>query len=107
MDKKASLQAKKEGNEDEVQLEEVSEVTGGKLYKTVYAILPIFPIILLLASYGLQLATGTSITVSVEVATIVSLILAILCELIRNKGDKKVLGDTETFFKGMGGACPL
>src|SRR5699024_8390390 len=39
---------------------------------------------------------------SVEVAVLVSFILAIICELIRHKGSKEVLADTEKFFTGMG-----
>lgn len=45
--------------------------------------------------------TGWKVTLSVEVASIVSFIIAICCELIRNKGNNKVLDDTEAFFKGM------
>ncbi|MEK3888387.1 C4-dicarboxylate transporter DcuC [Bacillus sp. FSL K6-3431] len=106
MDKKAQLGATS-ANEDKLEVKEYAEIGGGKLYKTVYAILPVFPIILLLAAYGVQLSTGITIDISVEVATIVSLILAIICELIRFKGDKKVLENTETFFKGMGGAMSI
>lgn len=106
MDKK--LAAKANGAESEnIKLEDVKEVKGGGLYKFVYALLPIFPIVLLLGAYAVQMTTGAAINVSVEVATIVSFVLAILCELIRNKGDKKVLADTETFFKGMGGAMSI
>lgn len=106
MDKKEKLNAK--ANEAE-NLDEpaVAEISGGKLFKTVYAILPIFPIILLLGVYAVQITTGESISISVEVATLVSLILAIVCELIRHKGNKSVLEKTEAFFKGMGGAIPI
>src|SRR5699024_8414781 len=43
-----------------------------------------------------------NISISVEVAVLVSFILAIICELIRHKGSKEVLADTEKFFTGMG-----
>ncbi|RJE87600.1 TRAP transporter large permease subunit [Paenibacillus sp. 1011MAR3C5] len=106
MDKKEKLNAK--ANEaDNLDAPAVAEVSGGKLFKTVYAILPIFPIILLLGVYAVQMTTGESISISVEVATLVSLILAIVCELIRHKGNKSVLEKTEAFFKGMGGAIPI
>ncbi|MFD0867950.1 C4-dicarboxylate transporter DcuC [Paenibacillus residui] len=105
MDKKAShLQADAEVNHES---KEDIEIKGGKLFKTVYAILPIFPIILLLGTYAVKLTTGNAIELSVESATLVSLVLAILCELIRHKGDKSVLEKTESFFKGMGGAVPI
>ncbi|MFD2210115.1 C4-dicarboxylate transporter DcuC [Virgibacillus halophilus] len=103
MDKKQLTQSEIEN----VDLKEVKEIHGGKWFKTVYAILPIFPIILLLISFVLELSTGISVTVSVEISVLVSLVLAIICELIRNKGNKKVLADTETFFKGMGNAIPI
>lgn len=103
MDKKAAITS----GEEEVELADVKEVSGGKLYKIVYALLPVFPIFLLLGAYFAQVITGTSVNISVEVAVIVSFILAIICELIRYKGDKKVLSNTEEFFKGMGGALPV
>ncbi|RXZ80870.1 TRAP transporter large permease subunit [Paenibacillaceae bacterium] len=106
MDKKANL-AGDAGADAEIEMKETAEITGGKLFKTVYAILPIFPILLLLGAYAVQLSTGSSITISVEVATLVSLILAIVCELIRHKSSKSVLEKTESFFKGMGGAIPI
>ncbi|MNJ44702.1 putative cryptic C4-dicarboxylate transporter DcuD [compost metagenome] len=105
MDKKAShSQAEAEVNHES---KEDIEIRGGKLFKTVYAILPIFPIILLLGTYAIQLTTGNAIQLSVEVATLVSFVLAIICEVIRHKGDKSVLEKTESFFKGMGGAVPI
>ncbi|GAA0134069.1 C4-dicarboxylate transporter DcuC [Paenibacillus sp. YSY-4.3] len=105
MDKKSShLQADAEMNHE---IKEDIEIKGGKLFKTVYAILPIFPIILLLGTYAIQLTTGNAIELSVEVATLVSFVLAIVCEIIRHKGDKSVLEKTESFFKGMGGAVPI
>lgn len=103
MDKKALITS----GEEELELADVKEVSGGKLYKTVYALLPVFPIFLLLAAYFAEFITGTSVSISVEVAVIVSFILAIICELIRHKGDKKVLTNTEEFFKGMGGSLPV
>lgn len=103
MDKRSANKVSKE----EVELKKLDEIKGGKLYKTVYAILPIFPIILLLISFALELTTGIAVTLSVEIAVIVSLILSIICELIRKKGDKKVLSDTESFFEGMGRAIPI
>ncbi|MFF2886539.1 C4-dicarboxylate transporter DcuC [Paenibacillus sp. NPDC057967] len=106
MDKKEKLNTKVNEAEN-MDAPAVAEISGGKLFKTVYAILPIFPIILLLGVYAVQITTGESISISVEVATLVSLILAIVCELIRHKGNKSVLEKTEAFFKGMGGAIPI
>ncbi|RJX38808.1 TRAP transporter large permease subunit [Paenibacillus pinisoli] len=106
MDKKEKLNVKADEAEN-LDAPAVAEISGGKLFKTVYAILPIFPIILLLGVYAVQITTGESINISVEVATLVSLILAIVCELIRHKGNKSVLEKTEAFFKGMGGAIPI
>ncbi|AJS57668.1 C4-dicarboxylate transporter DcuC [Paenibacillus sp. IHBB 10380] len=106
MDKKSNLHLQA-GNEDNVEVGNAEVISGGKLYKTVYALLPIFPIILLLGAYGVQLTTGNSVDISVEVATLVSFVLAIVCELIRHKGNKNVLEKTEAFFKGMGGAVPI
>lgn len=86
----------------EVEVTEVKEIQGGLLYKTVYAILPLLPIVLLLAQYSAATFAGVSITLGVEVAAFVSFIIALLCEIIRNKGMKVALDGTEAFFKGMG-----
>lgn len=118
MDKRADKKAlQAAANPEEVELLDADEnpieeeqeivISGGKLFKTVYALLPVFPIILLLGAYALQIFSDTSITISVEIATIFSLIVAIICELIRHKGNKIVLKDTEKFFNGMGGAISI
>src|SRR5690606_16734691 len=102
-DKKQGVQLQ----EEEVEVQELAAIEGGRLFKTVYAILPIFPILLLIAVFILQSAADVSINISVEVATLLSFVLALVCEIIRHKGVKKVLDGTENFFKGMGGAMPI
>ncbi|WP_442602533.1 C4-dicarboxylate transporter DcuC [Paenibacillus sp. KN14-4R] len=106
MDKKVIANAET-GTSEKHESTETPVISGGFLYKTVYAILPVFPIVLLLVAYGAQFITGKTINISVEVATLVSFTLAIVCELIRHKGNKSVLEKTEAFFKGMGGAVPI
>lgn len=96
MDKKNPI-----ANSQNVELNEVKEIEGGWLYKTVYTLLPIFPIILLIVVYFAK------VELSVEVATIISFIIAIICELIRKRNGKQVLQETEAFFKGMGNAVPI
>ena len=66
-----------------VESKDVEEIKGGLLYKTVYAILPLLPIILLIGSFAVQKITGAQIDISVEVATLFSFIVAIICEIIR------------------------
>lgn len=86
---------------------EVEAIEGGALYKTVYAILPLLPILLLNGVFALQKLTGSTVNISVEVATLFSFVIAILCELIRKRSGKEALADTESFFKGMGGSMPI
>lgn len=86
---------------------EVQEIEGSKLFKVVYAILPVFPILLLIAIYIMQTMFHMNINISVEVASIFSLIIAIFCELIRKKGTSSVLAQTEEFFKGMGNSMSI
>ena len=88
-------------------IEKVEEVQGGALFRTVYAILPLLPILLLILVFALQKMTGLKIDISVEVATLFSFVIAILCELIRNRNAKATLNATESFFKGMGGSMPI
>lgn len=84
-----------------VELAKVKEIEGGWLFKTVYTILPILPIVLLIVVYFAK------VEISVEVATLISFIVAIICELIRKRKGSEVLKDTEVFFKGMSGAIPI
>lgn len=88
---------------DDIVLEKIEDPKGSVLYKTVYALLPLSPIILLVASY----LSPYSFNMSVEIATIISFIIAIIAELCVHKDIKKVLAQTETFFKGMGNAIPI
>lgn len=90
----------------DAKLPDVEEVPGGKLFRTVYAILPLLPIILLIAVFALQ-SFGMKIELSVEVAILFSLVIAIVCELIRTRNGRETLKSTEAFFKGMGGAVPI
>lgn len=102
------MDKKSKGKEvDTIEVQEVKEIKGGAFYKTVYTLLTVFPIILVVAVYLLDMFAGIKINLSVEVATIFSFILAVICELFRTKGDKKVLEQTEDFFKGMGNAFPI
>lgn len=102
---------KKDGNRlkatDDVEIKEVEAIEGGKLYKTVYGLLPVLPIILLITVFMLDVLAGVQVALSVEIATILSLIVAIVCEMVRVRKMKPVLDSTETFFKGMGGAMPI
>lgn len=88
-------------------VEEVKEIEGSTGYKTVYAFLPILPILILLVTFILDLVTGVNLSLSVEVVTIFSFIVAIVCELVRHKDSKTVLEDTQKFFSGMGNAIDI
>lgn len=90
--------------EVEVDTSKAIKVEGGGLYKFVYALLPVFPIILLLVFYFMSTFGGPKINLSVEMSVIISFILALICELIRQREARKVMHETEDFFKGMGKA---
>ena len=96
MDKRAGSDL----TDGDVDLAEVKAVEGSALYRTVYAILPLLPIIMLLIVFAITSTTGAKIDLSVELASI-------LCELIRTRKGKETLAGTESFFKGMGGAMPI
>ncbi len=101
---------KKAGNDRLSELADVKDVKtieGGALFKTVYAILPLLPILLLIAVFVIQSFTSLSVNISVEVATLFSFAIALICEIIRKRKVKAALDGTETFFKGMGGAMPI
>ena len=88
-------------------VQQVEEIQGGALFRTVYAILPLLPILLLIGVFALQKITGLSVNISVEVATLFSFVVAVICELIRTRKGKETLNQTESFFKGMGGSMPI
>ena len=94
-------------SESDVELAEVKKIEGGALYRTVYAILPLLPIIMLLVVFAVTSTTGLKINLSVELASILSFVIAIVCELVRSRKGKETLDGTEAFFKGMGNAMPI
>lgn len=71
--------------EKDVEIGKEEEIKGGALYKFVYTLLPIFPIILLILVYLVKSIAGIEINISVEVATLISFILAIFCECVRTR----------------------
>lgn len=100
---------KKEKDYELVEMENIisEEVHGGNLFKFVYSILPVFPILLLIGVYIFQLATGIAVQITVEIATLLSFVIAILCELIRKRQVASVLKETESFFNGMGNSIGI
>ena len=94
-------------DDGEIELAEVKQITGGVLYRTVYGILPLLPIIMLLVVFAITSITGLKIDISVQLASILSFVIAIVCELIRSRNGRATLDGTEAFFKGMGGAMPV
>ncbi len=104
MDKK--LGADKVGELEGVK--DIQAIEGGAFFKTVYAILPLLPILLLIVVFAIQsFMPDLKINISVEVATLFSFVVALICEIIRKRKVKAALDGTETFFKGMGGAMPI
>ena len=104
MDKKARGTLSGAGEAD---IRDVKPIEGGALFKTVYAILPLLPILLLIVVFFIGSFTDLNVSISVEVATLFSFVVAILCQIIRSRKPKEALDGTETFFKGMGGAMPI
>lgn len=84
-----------------------TEIKGGALFKTVYTLLPLLPIVILLGVFAMNSILKTNVNLSVEVVSIMSFIIAIICELVRERKAEKVLADTEAFFKGMGNAMGI
>ena len=86
---------------------ETNEAKHGPLFTAVYGLLPLLPIIFLIVIFVLDIAFSIKIKLTVEIATLCSFIIAVVCEIIRNKSAKKALEGTEHFFKGMGGVIPV
>lgn len=81
------------------------EIKG--VFHALYAVLPLLPIVLLVVAYIAKICCGVSITMSVELATLISFIIALVCDALRRKDMHEALGKTETFFKGMGSMLPI
>lgn len=82
-------------------------VDGGPLFRAVYALLPLLPIVLLVGFYVIGAATGVEINLSVQVAVLVCWLIAIVCELVFKRDGKGVLERGAEFFKGMAGAVDI
>ena len=104
MDRKAKGSLAGAGEAD---IQDVKAIEGGALFKTVYAILPLLPILLLIVVFFIGSFTDLNVNISVEVATLFSFVVALICEIIRHRKAKAALDGTESFFKGMGGAMPI
>lgn len=68
----------------------------------IYAIIPIFPIVLLILFSELFTLFSTPIKLDTTTAMIISLFVALLFELIRTKNLKEVLDSLKIFWNGMG-----
>lgn len=92
---------------NDVEVNEIEQVNGGSLYKFVYTLLPLLPIVILLVTFALNSIGGMNLSLSVESVTIISFIIAIFCELIKRRSGQEVLKDTQGFFNGMGSAMDI
>lgn len=100
---------KKKSNKEveQVEVKAMNAIPEGKFYRFVYTLLPIFPILLLIFVYIFRSVTNSTVDISVEVASLLSFLIAIICECIRTRKVNQVLKQTEDFFKGMGNAVPI
>lgn len=94
---------------DEIGVDSIKEIEGSLFYKTIYTFLPLLPIVILLIIYviNFNLPKDHRISMSVEIVTLISFIITIICEIFRKRNLKIVLKDTESFFKGLGGAMDI
>lgn len=65
----------------------------------IYAILPIIPLALILSFSSLWI---TTIKMNIVMAMFIGLFIGMVCEYIRWRDGKKVMGDCQTFFDGLG-----
>lgn len=85
--------------------EEKTEILG--VAKFVYACLPLLPILIMLLVFVLNSSIGVDLKLSVEVVTIISFVIAIICELFRHKQVKATFDKVDFFFKGMGNSMGI
>lgn len=92
---------------NEVEKTEGSYCSNSVLYRSTYALLPILPIILLVIAYFIKLLGYSKVDLTVEIAVVISFIIAVLCDSIKRHSLKEAVKETEKFFKGMGNAMPI
>lgn len=93
--------------EDKAEIPQSKGITGGILYKTVYGLLPLLPIIILLVIFAINSLAKTKINLSVEVVSLISFVIATICEVVRSRSGKSALDGAGKFFTGMGNAMPI
>ena len=84
---------------------EKTELSG--VFKFIYALLPLLPILIMLLVFMLNSSLGIDLKLSVEVVAIISFVIAIICELFRNKQFKVTFDKVDFFFKGMGNSMSI
>ena len=82
-------------------------VEGNALFRTVYALLPLLPILLLVGFYVGGAVSGTKVNLSVQVTVLICWLVSILCELVFKRDGKGVLTRGAEFFKGMANAIDI
>lgn len=82
-------------------------VEGGPLFKAVYALLPLLPILLLIGVYAYTTISGSHFELTVQVAVLICWLIALICELIFKRDPKGVLNRGGHFFKGMANAIDI
>lgn len=81
-------------------IQQVPDYTGG--WRLIYGILPLLPIILLLVVFFINLGLKHQLTLSVQVVSIMSFMIAVFVEFCKKRQIKIVLKETNAFFSGMG-----
>lgn len=89
-------------NSEDAEKTELSDV-----FKFIYALLPLLPILIMLLVFMLNSSLGIDLKLSVEVVAIISFVIAIICELFRNKQFKVTFDKVDFFFKGMGNSMSI
>lgn len=91
----------------EVDESKAVKVEGSGLFKTVYTLLPILPIVLLIIIYIIDINTEANVMLGVELAVFICFFVAIICELFRKRDGKQVMKDAGVFFQGMAGSFDI
>ena len=107
MDKRDIAAGRVSGGELVADEANVISVEGSGLYKAVYATLPLLPILVLVAVYAINAATGSSLSLSVEIAVLVCWVFSLLVHLGFTRKPADLLEGSGKFFKGMGGAFDI
>lgn len=106
-DKKEGVEPLSQEEKDALEVDEAKAASESRIPK-IYALLPMLPLFILLIFNPVVIGSyGIKVKVGVPTAIVLSVMVAMLFDLIRTRDVYDVMAGVKEFFKGMGGALSV